>query len=63
MPKGYVIAQATVTDAEKWSHVFDDPKRDEWQKPHEVIQALALKADASVADIGAGTGYFSMRLS
>ena len=50
-------------DAEKWAHVFDDPKRDAWQKPHEVIQALALAPDAAVADIGAGTGYFSARLA
>jgi predicted methyltransferase len=49
--------------AEQWSQVFDDPKRDEWQKPHEVIQALALKPDAVVADIGSGTGYFSARLA
>jgi ubiquinone/menaquinone biosynthesis C-methylase UbiE len=50
-------------DAEKWAHVFDDPARDAWQKPHEVIQALELKPDAVVADIGAGTGYFSARLA
>ena len=50
-------------DAEKWAHIFDDPKRDAWQKPHEVIQALALKPDAVVADIGAGTGYFATRLA
>ena len=50
-------------DADKWSEVFDDPKRDGWQKPHEVIQALALKPDAVIADIGAGTGYFSARLA
>jgi SAM-dependent methyltransferase len=50
-------------DAEKWSKVFDDPERDAWQKPHEVIRALALKPDAIVADIGAGTGYFSVRLA
>lgn len=49
--------------AEKWSHVFDDPERDAWQKPHEVIQALALEPDARVADLGAGTGYFSSRLA
>lgn len=49
--------------AEHWAHVFDDPARDAWQKPHEVIQALRLKPDAIVADIGAGTGYFSARLS
>jgi SAM-dependent methyltransferase len=50
-------------DAEKWAHVFDDPKRDAWQKPHEVIQALELAPDAVVADVGAGTGYFSARLA
>jgi SAM-dependent methyltransferase len=50
-------------DAEKWAEVFDDPKRDAWQKPHEVIKALALKPDAVVADIGAGTGYFAVRFA
>jgi len=55
--------QHSFGDAQKWSHVFDDPERDAWQKPHEVIQALALKSDAVVADIGAGTGYFSTRLA
>jgi len=56
-------AQHRFDDAERWAHVFDDPKRDAWQKPHEVIQALALKPDAVVADIGAGTGYFAARLA
>lgn len=50
-------------DAEKWAGVFDDPARDAWQKPHEVIQALALAPDAAVADIGSGTGYFAVRLA
>jgi len=49
--------------AEHWARVFDDPARDEWQKPHEVIQALNLAPDAVVADIGSGTGYFSIRLA
>lgn len=48
-------------DAQKWAQVFDDPRRDAWQKPHEVIQALALKPDAIVVDIGSGTGYFVTR--
>ena len=55
--------QHSFSDAEKWSHVFDDPERDAWQKPHEVIRALALKPEARVADLGAGTGYFSARLA
>jgi cyclopropane fatty-acyl-phospholipid synthase-like methyltransferase len=49
--------------AHKWLKVLEDPKRDAWQKPHEVIQALSLKPDAVVADIGAGTGYFATRLA
>ena len=55
--------QHSFDNAEKWAHVFDDPRRDEWQKPHEVIQALGLAPEASVADIGAGTGYFAARLA
>jgi SAM-dependent methyltransferase len=50
-------------DAEAWAKKFDDPKRDTWQKPNEVIQALQLKPDAVVADIGAGTGYFATRFA
>lgn len=55
--------QHSFGDAEKWAHVFDDPERDAWQKPHEVIRALALEPGAAVADIGAGTGYFAARLA
>ncbi len=55
--------QHSFGDAEKWAKVFDDPDRDAWQKPHDVIRALALKPDAIVADIGAGTGYFSVRFA
>ena len=50
-------------DAEKWSKVFDDPARDAWQKPAEVVAALRLAPDAVVADIGSGTGYFAVRLA
>jgi cyclopropane fatty-acyl-phospholipid synthase-like methyltransferase len=49
--------------AERWAQEFDDPKRDAWQKPHEVILSLALRPDAVIADIGSGTGYFSMRFA
>lgn len=50
-------------NAAKWAKIFDDPSRDEWQKPAAVIQALALSPDARVVDIGAGTGYFTVRLA
>src|SRR5260221_5341634 len=66
---GLAIAQAPHThehafdDADKGTEVFDDPKRDGWQKPHEVIQALALKPEAVVVAIRARTSDFSPLLS
>ena len=39
------------------------PERESWQKPDEVVQALGLKNGDVVADIGAGTGYFSRRFA
>lgn len=50
-------------DAARWSAVFDASDRDAWQHPDEVIAHLALAPDARVADLGAGTGYFSVRLA
>lgn len=50
-------------DAEAWAQSFEDPSRDGWQKPDEVIAALALPKDARVADLGSATGYFSTRLA
>ena len=55
--------QHSFAGAENWAGVFDDPSRDAWQKPHQVIEALALAPDAAVADIGSGTGYFAVRLA
>jgi len=42
---------------------LDDPARDEYQMPEEVVRALALRQGETVADIGSGTGYFSLRLA
>jgi ubiquinone/menaquinone biosynthesis C-methylase UbiE len=42
---------------------FDDPSRDQWQMPSRVIDALKLVPGDVVADIGAGTGYFTVRLA
>ena len=50
-------------DAEAYARRFDDPARDAWQQPERVIEVLRLHEGMSVADIGAGTGYFSVRLA
>ena len=50
-------------DAATWSRKFDAPDRDEWQKPAAVIAKLRLKRTSLVADIGAGTGYFTVRIA
>lgn len=50
-------------DPARYAKSFDDPARDAWQMPDRVIAALGLRRDAAVADIGAGTGYFSVRLA
>jgi ubiquinone/menaquinone biosynthesis C-methylase UbiE len=49
--------------ADKWAKEFDNPERDTWQKPEEILGALNLQRTSVVADIGAGTGYFSVRLA
>lgn len=43
--------------------IFEDPQRDEWQKPDEFIAALNVQPGQLVADIGAGSGYFTLRLA
>jgi len=42
---------------------LEDPKRDAWQKPREVIDALELRPGERIADIGAGSGYFALRFA
>jgi len=48
---------------EEYARVLEDPGRDEWQKPHAVLEALALKPGEVIADIGAGSGYFARRFA
>jgi SAM-dependent methyltransferase len=49
--------------ADDWVKAFDDPARDAWQQPDRVIAVLALAPEMTVADVGAGTGYFTVRLA
>lgn len=42
---------------------MNDPSRDTWQKPKEVIEKLTITRGSRVADVGAGGGYFTWYLA
>lgn len=46
-------------EPERLKAIFDAENREEWQKTSHIMHILALKEDDIIADIGAGTGYFS----
>jgi len=60
---GQVPHQHHPPSSSEYAKVLEDPSRDAWQKPQEVVTALNLKATDVVADIGAGTGYFARRFA
>jgi ubiquinone/menaquinone biosynthesis C-methylase UbiE len=60
---GQVPHQHHPPSPDEYAKVLEDPSRDEWQKPHDVVMALGLKSNETVADIGAGTGYFARRFA
>lgn len=51
------------SDLNKWIERFEDPARDDWQRPDLVVELLGLSPGDNVADIGAGTGYFTRRMA
>ncbi|HXX22538.1 MAG TPA: class I SAM-dependent methyltransferase [Terriglobia bacterium] len=60
---GQVPNQHHPASSQEYAKVLEDPSRDAWQKPHAVVEALDLKPTDTVADIGAGTGYFARRFA
>ena len=42
---------------------YEDPKRQNWQDPKLVIEALGSLEGKTIADIGSGTGYFTFQLA
>jgi predicted methyltransferase len=43
--------------------LLEAPDRDIWQRPDQIMDALAIAEAAVVADIGAGAGWFAVRLA
>ncbi len=50
-------------DLREYVAKLDDPEREGWQMPDEVLRALELAPEMVVGEIGAGTGYFTFRLA
>jgi len=50
-------------DLHAYIRKMEEPDRDAWQKPAEVLRVLALPGEAVVGEIGAGSGYFTLRLA
>ncbi|GIU77186.1 MAG: methyltransferase type 11 [Bryobacteraceae bacterium] len=45
------------------ARMLEEPGRAAWQKPDEVVAALKIREGEIIADIGAGTGYFTRRFA
>jgi SAM-dependent methyltransferase len=50
-------------EVEQYIAFLERSDRRVWQRPDEVVRALELEGDEVVADVGAGSGYFSFRLA
>ena len=50
-------------DLDGYIRRMEEPARAEWQKPDEVVAKLGLSAAQVACDIGAGPGYFSLRMA
>jgi ubiquinone/menaquinone biosynthesis C-methylase UbiE len=50
-------------EVEKYIQFLERADRAKWQKPDKVVEALGLTGSELVVDLGAGSGYFTRRLS
>jgi ubiquinone/menaquinone biosynthesis C-methylase UbiE len=62
-PKDSQEAHRLHRDPAAYIAALEDPRRDAYQKPQEVMKALAIQEGESIADIGAGSGYFTFRFA
>jgi arsenite methyltransferase len=61
-----LVLAATAAVAGRFDAYFaelESPERERWQQPERVIATLRLRPGMTVADVGAGTGYFTRRFA
>jgi len=64
IPSAQVAPQHHPPDsASEYIKALEDPGRDAWQQPETVIDSLGIRPGDDVADLGAGSGYFTIRLA
>ncbi|TVR04712.1 MAG: class I SAM-dependent methyltransferase [Deltaproteobacteria bacterium] len=55
--------QHRFADVESYAARWNDPARDAWQRPADIVAAMAIEPGMIVADLGVGTGYFVPHLA
>jgi ubiquinone/menaquinone biosynthesis C-methylase UbiE len=50
-------------DLKEYIARLEDPSRDQWQQPEKVMKALAIEPGQTIADLGSGPGYFTLRFA
>ena len=59
-----LIVSVWLAGCAEWGYrKMNDPARDAWQKPKQVVERLDIQPGARVADLGAGGGYFTWYLA
>ena len=62
-PRDHEAMHRLHQDPKAYIAMLEDPARDAYQKPDEVLEALGLRPGESIADVGSGSGYFTLRLA
>jgi len=66
-----IVVSITTLDAQQRTRLFrpedlgqlEGPDRDAWQRPDQIMDALGIGDGSAVADLGAGGGWFTVRLA
>jgi ubiquinone/menaquinone biosynthesis C-methylase UbiE len=64
LPLIALLAVVLVSGCTSWKRfAYEGFNRDRWQHPDEVVRVLRIAPGATIADIGAGGGYFTFHLA